>query len=434
MKYYLYLFIFALCTFSSCKDSNNAEDGSTRYRHTTILYFSAQNSLGSQNASGMDSVEIVQGARLMKNFNDNLILYLDDAANPRIYRYYRLPDGRTMVQKIRTYSTDANSSDSTTLKDVLDFIGSKYPSDSYGLVLWSHGMGWLPDIISFKEKGQRSKNNILKGFGIDVGPGGNMSKDTDARGNLGQQMETTALAWAIENSRIRPKYIFFDACMMQCVEVAYDLRNATDYIIASPATTSGYGIYYTDMIPNGLFAYPFTEDSIKKMADIYYYDVMENPETNVLYGPQGCVMSVVKTSELQNLADATAAYLSTAIHDGEYPNLTGVQTYSSFIHTTYPDFYDISSAMKKLLTPENYLRWKAVLDKCVIHTRASDRFYYYSIGFSTYFNNVDHTSACGMSMFFPQELYNQYSYYGNLNNMFKDTQWYQVAGWKNCGW
>ena len=63
----------------------------------------------------------------------NLIFYLDDDKNPRIYRYYIRSDNRASLQKIKTYNYDANSSDSTTLKEVLDFIGTKYPSDSYGL-------------------------------------------------------------------------------------------------------------------------------------------------------------------------------------------------------------------------------------------------------------------------------------------------------------
>jgi hypothetical protein len=114
--------------------------------------------------------------------------------------------------------------------------------------------------------------------------------------------------------------------------------------------------------------------------------------------------------------------------------MDGVQTYTSFVNTSYPDFYDISSAMKKLLTEENYIQWKKALDKCVIYTKASDKFYYYSKGYYTYYNDVDHNSVCCMSMFFPREIYTQYTYYGNLNQMFKNTKWYEVAGWKACGW
>ncbi len=434
MKTYIISLLAIAILAVSCNDDNNSlPTENQHYRHTAILYFSAQNSLGADGASTLDSMEIMAGAKMLRSADDNIILYLDDAKAPRIYRIYKNEKGSCKIDKVKTYGAELNSSDSTTLKDVLDFVGTKYPSDSYGLVLWSHGMGWLPDITSFSSNEKRKfKQYSPKGFGVDVGTGGNMENDIDANGQIGMQMEISALAWAVENSKIHPTYIFFDACLMQCVEVAYELRHSTDYIIGSPATTSAYGIYYTDMIPNGLFACPFTEDSIKKIVDTYYYDVMDNPHTS--YGEQGCVLSVVKTSELENLASATAAYLNTAISNGEYPDMDGVQTYTSFVNTSYPDFYDISSAMKKLLTEENYIQWKKALDKCVIYTKASDKFYYYSKGYYTYYNDVDHNSVCCMSMFFPREIYTQYTYYGNLNQMFKNTKWYEVAGWKACGW
>ncbi|MBP3773888.1 MAG: hypothetical protein ILA34_00890 [Bacteroidaceae bacterium] len=436
MRKNIFFLIGTMLLLSACSKDREPipSDKPVESRHTVLVYMSAQNSLSYQNCSSMDSAEIAQGTLQLSSSADNMILYLDDSLKPRIYRFHKDRKGKAVVQKIRQYDTDLNSSDPNTLRDVLAYVKDQFPSQSYGLVLWSHGMSWIPDIGSFNDEVKRPTATEPKGFGVDVGPDGNCRTDKDANGLLGQQMEIDDLAWAVESSGVHPVYIFFDACLMQTVEVAYALRNATDYIIGSPATTSGYGAYYIDQMRRGLFCYPFNEDSIRNIVDTYYYDSMENPSLTQLYAYQGCVMSVVKTSELEHLAQATARALAKCIKDKAYPDLTGVQYYTSFVNTSYPDHYDINSAFRAWLDDADYQVWKEALDHCLVYSRLSDKFYVYYKSGTIYTKSVDYATACGLAMFFPKETYEQFPYYGNLNTLFRDTQWYEAAQWAQTGW
>lgn len=47
-----------------------------------------------------------------------------------------------MQQVIATYES-RNSVDVSNMKEVVNTAFSEYPAQSYGLVLWSHGEGWL---------------------------------------------------------------------------------------------------------------------------------------------------------------------------------------------------------------------------------------------------------------------------------------------------
>jgi hypothetical protein len=104
-------------------------------------------------------------------------------------------------QKIKTYQ-EFNSADPANINRLLGEIIEMYPSDSYGLILWSHGTSWLP-------------------AGVPV-------KSFSADGN--SRMDISELAEALP---VKFDFILFDACLMGAVEVAYELRNKTDYIIAS---------------------------------------------------------------------------------------------------------------------------------------------------------------------------------------------------------
>lgn len=435
----LLLIVTALSACNSDDSSSSSDDDPQPSRHTTIIYISGQNSLGYKNYTAMDSAEIARGAQRLTNTSDNILLYIDDASKPRIYRLSKSTNGRAYIQKVMQYSTDLNSSATSTLQGVMEFAKKNYPSQSYGLVLWSHGSNWVPDITSFDDETKRSGTDAtLQSFGIDVGPDGDLSEDTNAQGLLGQQMEIDSIAVAIERSGVHLTYLFFDACMMQSIEVAYSLRNVTDYIIGSPATTSAYGIYYYDMIPGGLFAAPFTLDSIKKMVDTYYYDVNENPATKVLYPNQGCVMSVIKTSELENLAAATSSVLSKAISNRSSPDMSNVCNYVYYEYTAYPHAYDMGCAMKALLPDADYQTWRQQLDKAVPYKVGTSSFFYCYMFSRIYTRKLDEENFSAISMFVPQSIYTQNyqteATYGDLNILFRDTQWYTAANWSQTGW
>lgn len=433
MKNFIFLFAVLFLGLTSCSDDKNSSgEPKQQYRHTLIVYMSAQNSLGNATCHFSDSTEIAVGTMYMRNPKDNIILYMDDADNTRVYRFYVNENQKAFWKKIYDYKQNMNSSDPETLKGLLSMVGREYPSSSYGLVLWSHGSGWLPDIPDFDKPTQRGLST--QGFSVDVGPGGDMGHDLEANGLYGMQMDIDGLASAIEGSGIHPKYIFFDACQMQCIEVGYALRNATDYIIASPATTSSYGIYYTHMIQDGFFADTWNDEAVSKMALTYYYDTQENPSTKNLYKNQGCIMSVVKTSAVEDVARMTATCLSKTIRNKEYPNVKGVQTYNDFLLNSLPNFCDMASAMKNILSPADFGMWKAQMDKYVVVHLATKKFLHTYANNKAYIEDCDVENTCGVSMFFPQKMYSDYQYYGDLNEMFKQTQWYKAGVWAGTGW
>ena len=390
----------------------------------------AENSLGSSGYHRSDSIEIMKGREFISS-GDRLLMYIDDHKNPRLYQVDATSDSPKLV---RQWNEEVCSASPETLQQVLTWTAQKFPADEYGLVMWSHADGWIPaqnpSVDSSEVFVQISKQALSAPYswGIDVGASGSMSTDKGADGKLGEQMDIDNMAQAIEQSGVHLKYIFFDACMMQTLEVGYVLRHATDYVIASPIAITAYGANYTHQLQCGLFSADVTD-----IVKTYHADIIDPYQAN-LYSDSGIVFAVVKTSALEQLAQATNMALQLSdINADNIPDLEGAQHYHTYTSHYYyrPHQYDARMAMQHVLTPQAFALYDEALRQAVVAQVATARFW---AGPSYYgYMDVDTVNYCGVSAFIPQEIYTQNAGrcpYGDLNQAFLKTEWSKAAGWQ----
>ena len=429
--YTLVLFCVSL-GFASC--DNDPDDDELRplpqARRTVLIYMCAENSLGSSGYHRSDSIEIMKGREFISS-GDRLLMYIDDHKNPRLYQVDATSDSPRLV---RQWNEELCSASPETLQQILTWTAQKFPADEYGLVMWSHADGWIPaqnpSVDSSDDSVLKSKQAPFAPYswGIDVGAGGSMSTDKGADGKLGEQMDIDNMAQAIEQSGVHLKYIFFDACMMQTLEVGYALRHATDYVIASPIAITAYGANYTHQLQCGLFSADVTD-----IVKTYHADIID-PYQASLYSDSGIVFAVVKTSALDQLAQATNMALQLSdINADNIPDLEGAQHYHTYTSHYYyrPHQYDARMAMQHVLTPQAFALYDEALRQAVVAQVATERFW---AGPSYYgYMDVDTVNYCGVSAFIPQEIYTQNAGrcpYGDLNQAFLQTEWSKVAGWQ----
>lgn len=394
-------------------------------RRTVLIYCAAQNSLGVsgtyyKSAWTEDSLELAAGKHFISDY-DRLLVFVDDAYHPRLYRFR----ADATPELVWQWGYDANSANPATFKDVLLRVKERFPAEEYGLSMWSHADGWLPSSNTNYSKARTLPTLSPLSFGIDVGTNGNMHSDhTSNNKDLGAQMNITDMAVAIRESGLHFTYIFFDACLMQCVEVAYELRDVTDYIIASPISIAAAGAYYTHMLERGFFSANPTD-----IAKTYYEDVTSEELARV-YDDFGIVISALKTKEL----DALAAAVRTALADidfSAYPDLTDAHAYHVYSYNYYfrPHYYDMRSALRHLLTDAQFAPVEAALTRATAFYAATHKYWvgprdsdYHSLALS---------ECCGVSMFFPQKAYADNASrcdFGNHNETYTQTAWAKAIG------
>ena len=393
----MFLFIVATCSFSACSKDDETPPIVSPYveSRTVMVYMVAENSLNKNVWADVQEMLVGMNNDTL-SANDRLVIYLDDVKLPRIY----VVDKTTKITQfselvpVMTYENDVNSSSAEQLGTFIDYVKSNYPAESYGLVMWSHASGWTPSNFSGDMYSETPTKR--KSFGVDNG------KNTT--NNNGNQMNIDDMASVLQGNAF--DFIFFDACVMQTIEVAYELRDAAKWLIASPAEIPASGANYETMT-RAMF---LKDDYVNQMLTVY------KQEYSNAYG---IVVSAVNTEAL----DDYAAYMKSVVaaHRSEMLNLI-ISSMLNYIRygswtTTSPDFLDMQGVMLKVLDDEEYAQWKGNTDKLItcVHTGR-----WYS-GYPKSIIAIDDAQCCGMAMFIPFEKYT-YSY-ESFNEKYLKTSW-----------
>lgn len=422
----LVLPLLLLCMTGCHEDEADPTVEPSQPRRTVLVYMAAQNSMGSGNYHLTDSTEIMN-ARQHVSDNDRLLLFIDDSRAPRLYQVTKDAEEPTPV---RQWDTDFCSTDPQSLQAVLELVRTDYETDEYGLVMWSHADGWIPATdTDYGQYGGSAGVGTMStlSFGIDCGTG-------KLSGNNGAQMNVEDMAAAIAASGMHCTYIFFDACLMQNLEVAYALRNVTDYVIASPAAIPGAGSYYTHQVQEGLFS-----DDPADIARVFLEDVTAE-ELQAVYTDYGLAISCIRTDKLQALADALYDALPySTLMNRQSPDLSGIlayQTYTPRYHYR-PHNYDALQALRLILPTEKAEAVEAAMDEAVVYHGATPTIWT-GPGYYQYIHvPVGTGDYRSVSLFVPQAVYTENASktkYGDLNEAFRQTAWYKAIGMERTGW
>ena len=240
------------------------------------------------------------------------------------------------------------------ITQMLNDIRCLAPAQSYSLIVGSHGMGWLP--VS------RGRARSPYHFERDDGPMtrwfGGFTSD--------YQIETTTLADAIIETGMRMQYVMFDDCFMSSVEAAYDLKEATDYLIGCPTEIMIYGFPYHPCARHLVGAVDYAA------LCQTFYDFYSNYTT-----PCGTV-AVTDCRELDALAAIVREINLTQEFD--YSQLADVQRMDGY----YPPlFYDLGDYIAHLCTDKNLLdAFNRQLEVTVPYKAHTPQYYSASNGFN----------------------------------------------------
>jgi len=337
----------------SCSNGDNPDGPDvpvTPVGQTVFMFFPWSNSLLSDFRRTVEDMQTVVAQRSMKD--ERVMVFMATSEREAVLFELKKQNGRCLTDTLRRYS-DRPFTSRQWLTSLFSEVMTLAPASRYGMVVGCHGLAWVP------VQGQRNARKRL-GSQERIDEGDNLYKEEkidkeglykeeriDKEGDdlmhfevqgpvttrfIGgtypeTQIETTDLADAMADAGLHTEYILFDACYMSSVEVAYELKDVTHYLIASPTEVLSYGFPYITMGKHllGTPNYKGIADSFISFYSSYYL-------------PYGTV-AVTDCTQLDALA-AIAQQINAAAAEQLVPN--GVQIMDGYSPTL---FYDLGHLM-----------------------------------------------------------------------------------------
>lgn len=308
---------------------------------TVFMFFPWSNSLLSDFRRTVEDMQTVVAERSMKN--ERIMVFMATSEREAVLFELKKQNGRCLTDTLRRYS-DRPFTSRQWLTSLFSEVMTLAPASRYGMVVGCHGLAWVP------VQGQRSarkrlgsqerideEDNLYKEERIDKEGEPNDLMHFEVQGPVTTrfiggtypetQIETTDLADAMADAGFHTEYILFDACYMSSVEVAYELKDVTHYLIASPTEVLSYGFPYITMGKH-LLGTPNYKSIVDSFISFY-------SSYNLPYG----TVAVTDCTQLDALA-AIAQQINAAAAEQLVPN--GVQIMDGYSPTL---FYDLGHLM-----------------------------------------------------------------------------------------
>lgn len=260
MKKFIFSFVMMTLTLVGLTGCSEEAFDVDEVNKQTILVFlpwsGGNTSAGLTTALSNNIDSICAGIMDKKGLNNSrvLVFFSDKANNSTLYDLeYNATEKKVNRIPVKTYEgTTYNSAEG--FASILDDVKTNAEALNYALIIGGHGTGWSDaddwnnypnNAKPFPGIGSSVNNSEVIQFGND--PDHPTTRFFGSVSRKENSIDVSTLAEGIKLSGIKMQYILFDACYMGNAETAYELKDVTNYLIASSSEILAAGIPYRSM-------------------------------------------------------------------------------------------------------------------------------------------------------------------------------------------
>ena len=243
-------------TFTGC--SEEAFDTDSVNKQTILVFYPWT---GSQSSTGLlgylqnniDSIS--DGIIDRKGLNNSRVLvFLSDKYNHSTLYDLQYNATTKSVDRVPLKEYEgASYASAGGIADILNEVKTKASALNYALIVGVHGCGWTyaSDWSRYpyyaRPSVTRPRDNNFSGIQFGPDPNAPLTRFFGSVSLAENAMDISTLAEGIRESGLKMQYILFDACYMSNIETAYELKDVTNYMIASGSEIMAAGLPYRSM-------------------------------------------------------------------------------------------------------------------------------------------------------------------------------------------
>ena len=243
-------------TFTSC--SEEAFDTDSVNKQTILVFYPWTGDKSSTGLLGylqnnIDS--ICDGIIDRKGLNNSRVLvFLSDKYNHSTLYDLQYNATTKSVDRVPLKEYEgASYASAEGIADILNEVKTKASALNYALIVGVHGCGWTyaSDWSRYpyyaRPSVTRPRDNNFSGIQFGPDPNTPLTRFFGSVSLAENAMDISTLAEGIRESGLKMQYILFDACYMGNIETAYELKDVTNYMIASGSEIMAAGLPYRSM-------------------------------------------------------------------------------------------------------------------------------------------------------------------------------------------
>lgn len=377
---FLFCALAMALTLFSCKKAETEEIVVVKRPKTVLLYMVANNNLS---YDAENSISRLQNGYIPAE-EGNLLVYKHCAGMDPVLLHIKKGEEGTVVADTAYRFPPRVSATKSALTQALNVTQALFPADSYGLILWSHGTGWIPPLASSSSAAQEQISGSCpeRTFGLD--------------GKV--ELEIRDLAQAIP---YKLSFMLMDACFMGGIETAYEVKDSVDYYIGSPAEILTESFPYHKIMQH---IFKSTPDYAAVCREYYdYYNAKSGAERSATVALMDC-------SKLDEVAEVAKRVFDQYGDRIASLDLSLLQPYFRGSSSKY--FYDLKDLIDAIADASLSAEFAAALERAVPYKATTP-----------YFIELPIRSFCGVSTYVP----------GNpadtkLADYYKQYKWNQATG------
>lgn len=262
MKQFVYGFIFAIVSIIGLGSCTEEAFDIDKVNKQTILVFlpwtGGNSSIGLTEDLSKNIDSICAGIKDKKGLNNTrvLVFFSNNANNSTLFDLtYNDVTKEVSRTPIKTYEGSAYNS-ANGFADILNEVRQNAEALNYALIIGGHGCGWscADDWInypnqakSFNTQQTLSYDTPFSGIQFGTDPDNPTTRFFGSVDRKENSIDLSTLVEGIKQSGIKMQYILFDVCYMGNVETAYELKDVTNYLVATSSEIMAKGIPYRSM-------------------------------------------------------------------------------------------------------------------------------------------------------------------------------------------